>query len=57
MVKTGRKARGGGLLEWGTQEELARSMGVSRSVITRDVKLILSIMHEPGRCAHCGGFR
>jgi hypothetical protein len=42
--------------EVGVQTELARKMGVSKSVISRDVKVILSIMQEAGRCVQCGGF-
>jgi hypothetical protein len=45
------------LLERGKQAELARTLGVSKSVISRDMQVIVSIWQEGGRCPRCGGFR
>lgn len=43
-----------GLAERGTQSRLAERLGVSRSVICRDVKQLLAAGRDAERCAFCG---
>ncbi len=47
-------AKYGDALGWGVQSKIARRLGVSRSTICRDYKIIIANMNRERVCPLCG---